>query len=47
VGGEIELLCGLGAVNAHWESGGAPPPFGRPAGYENNVCRWASIEQPS
>jgi prepilin-type N-terminal cleavage/methylation domain-containing protein/prepilin-type processing-associated H-X9-DG protein len=42
--GEIKLLSGIGAVNVHWENGGAPPPFGRP--YENNVCRASSIERP-
>ena len=45
VDGEIKLLSGIAAVNVHWERGGAPPPFGRP--YENNVCRWASIQRPS
>ena len=45
--GEIELLSGLGAVNVHWLAGGAPPPFGRPAGYENNMCRWQNVESPS
>jgi prepilin-type N-terminal cleavage/methylation domain-containing protein len=45
--GEIEIPSGLGAVNVHWQAGGAPPPFGRPAGYENNMCRWSSIEAPS
>jgi prepilin-type processing-associated H-X9-DG protein len=47
--GENELTSGLGAVDVHWEPGGAPPPFGRPgpAFGENNVCRWASIESPS
>ena len=44
---EIELLSGLGAVNVHWTQGGAPPPFGRPAGYENNMCRWPNAESPS
>ena len=43
--GEIKLLSGIGAVNVHWESGGAPPPFGRP--YENNVCRASKMEKPS
>jgi len=47
VNGEIELLSGLGAVNVHWTQGGAPPPFGRPAGYENNMCRWPNVESPS
>jgi len=47
VAGEIEIPSGIGAVNAHWLAGGAPPPFGRPAGYENNVCRTSAIESPS
>jgi prepilin-type N-terminal cleavage/methylation domain-containing protein/prepilin-type processing-associated H-X9-DG protein len=47
VNGEIELLSGLGAVNVHWNPGGAPPPFGRPAGYENNLCRWSGVESPT
>jgi prepilin-type N-terminal cleavage/methylation domain-containing protein len=47
VDGEIKLLSGIGAVDVHWSVGGAPPPFGRPAGYENNVCRWSRIEKPS
>jgi prepilin-type processing-associated H-X9-DG protein len=41
---EITNASGLGAVNVHWLPGGAPPPFGRPAGYENNLCRWPNIE---
>jgi prepilin-type N-terminal cleavage/methylation domain-containing protein/prepilin-type processing-associated H-X9-DG protein len=45
--GEIKLLSGIGAVNVHWEAGGAQPPFGRPAGYENNMCRMPMIEKPS
>jgi prepilin-type N-terminal cleavage/methylation domain-containing protein/prepilin-type processing-associated H-X9-DG protein len=45
--GEIDIPSGIGAVNVHWLAGGAPPPFGRPAGYENNVCRWGSIQAPS
>jgi prepilin-type N-terminal cleavage/methylation domain-containing protein/prepilin-type processing-associated H-X9-DG protein len=47
VSGEIRLLSGIGAVNAHWEAGGAQPPFGRPVPYENNLCRSAMIEKPS
>jgi prepilin-type N-terminal cleavage/methylation domain-containing protein/prepilin-type processing-associated H-X9-DG protein len=47
VNGEIELLSGLGAVDVHWLPGGAPPPFGRPKGYENNLCRWPAVEVPS
>jgi prepilin-type N-terminal cleavage/methylation domain-containing protein/prepilin-type processing-associated H-X9-DG protein len=47
VSGEISIPSGLGAVDVHWTVGGAPPPFGRPAGYENNVCRWPSVEAPS
>src|SRR2546422_412770 len=46
VNGEIELLSGLGAVNVHWLAGGAPPPFGRPAGSGNNGCRWPRGESP-
>jgi prepilin-type N-terminal cleavage/methylation domain-containing protein/prepilin-type processing-associated H-X9-DG protein len=45
VNGEIRLLSGIGAVNVHWEAGGAPPPFGR--SYEKNLCRSARIEKPS
>jgi len=45
--GEIKLPSGIGAVDVHWTGGGAPPPFGRPAGYENNVCRWNAVEAPS
>jgi prepilin-type N-terminal cleavage/methylation domain-containing protein/prepilin-type processing-associated H-X9-DG protein len=45
VNGEIKLLSGIAAVNVHWESGGAPPPFGRP--YEQNVCRASNIQKPS
>jgi prepilin-type N-terminal cleavage/methylation domain-containing protein/prepilin-type processing-associated H-X9-DG protein len=45
--GEIRLLSGIGAVNVHWEAGGPQPPFGRPASYENNVCRLSRIEKPS
>ncbi|NOS68883.1 MAG: prepilin-type N-terminal cleavage/methylation domain-containing protein [Verrucomicrobia bacterium] len=47
VDGEIKLLSGIAAVNVHWEGGGAPPPFGRPAGYENNLCRSSNIQKPS
>lgn len=45
VDGEIKLLSGIGAVNVHWTAG--TPPFGRPKGYENNVCRATSIQRPS
>ena len=45
--GEIDIPSGIGAVNVHWEAGGAQPPFGRPAGYENNVCRWSKVESSS
>lgn len=45
--GEIDIPSGIGAVNVHWMAGGASPPFGRPEGYENNVCRSTSIEAPS
>jgi prepilin-type processing-associated H-X9-DG protein/prepilin-type N-terminal cleavage/methylation domain-containing protein len=44
---EINIPSGVGAVNVHWTTGGAPPPFGRPAGYENNLCRWPRVEKPS
>ncbi|MBM3902215.1 MAG: type II secretion system protein [Verrucomicrobia bacterium] len=44
---EIDVPSGLGAVNVHWTQGGAQPPFGRPRGYEDNVCRWNQIESPS
>jgi prepilin-type N-terminal cleavage/methylation domain-containing protein/prepilin-type processing-associated H-X9-DG protein len=47
VPGEIDIPGGIGAVNVHWQSGGAQPPFGRPAGYENNVCRWGLVEAAS
>ena len=45
--GEIDIPSGIGAVDVHWQSGGAQPPFGRPAGYENNVCRWGFVESPA
>lgn len=44
---ELDIPSGIGAVNVHWEAGGAPPPFGRPQGYENNVCRWSRVESAS
>lgn len=47
VPGEIDIASGIGAVNVHWTFGGAQPPFGRPAGYENNLCRTPMIEAPS
>jgi prepilin-type N-terminal cleavage/methylation domain-containing protein/prepilin-type processing-associated H-X9-DG protein len=47
VAGENELASGIGAVNVHWLSGGAQPPFGRPAPDENNVCRWNRLELPA
>jgi prepilin-type N-terminal cleavage/methylation domain-containing protein/prepilin-type processing-associated H-X9-DG protein len=47
IGGEIDIPSGLAAVNVHWQGGGAPPPFGRTAAYENNLCRAASIETPT
>lgn len=47
VAGEIDIPSGIGAVNVHWQFGGSPPPFGRPAGYENNLCRQSRIERPS
>jgi prepilin-type processing-associated H-X9-DG protein len=45
--GEIEIPSGISAVNVHWLPGGAAPPFGRPAGYENNLCKSTAIESPS
>ena len=45
--GEISIASGIGAVNVHWRSGGAQPPFGRPAGYENNLCKWGMVESAS
>ncbi|MGE3312625.1 MAG: type II secretion system protein, partial [Limisphaerales bacterium] len=45
--GEIDIPSGLGAVNVHWMFGGAQPPFGRPVGYENNLCRESVIDAPS
>ncbi len=47
VAGEIGIPSGLGAVNVHWNLGGAPPPFGRGKAYENNLCRWSNIERAS
>jgi prepilin-type N-terminal cleavage/methylation domain-containing protein/prepilin-type processing-associated H-X9-DG protein len=47
VDGEIKLVSGIAAVDVHWTAGGAPPPFGRPAGYENNVCKTSNIERPT
>ncbi len=44
--GEISIPSGIVAVNVHWLSGGSPPPFGRPEGYENNLCRWAKVQTP-
>ena len=46
VAGENELCSGIGAVNVHWEQGGAQPPFGRPAPDEDNQCRVAQIQKP-
>ena len=44
---ELDVPSGIGAVDVHWVAGGAPPPFGRPVGYENNLCRWPAVERPS
>jgi prepilin-type processing-associated H-X9-DG protein/prepilin-type N-terminal cleavage/methylation domain-containing protein len=44
---EISIPGSIGAVNVHWTTGGAQPPFGRPAGYENNLCRSAMLEIPT
>jgi hypothetical protein len=46
VAGEIAIPSGIGAVNVHWLPGGAPPPFGRPRPYENNMCRASTIQSP-
>lgn len=45
--GEIAIPSGIGAVNVHWTSGGAAPPFGRPRPYENNLCRAGTIQVPA
>jgi len=45
--GEIGIASGIGAVNVHWMRGGAQPPFGRPLGYENNLCKWGMVESAS
>lgn len=45
VDGEIDIPSGIGAVNVHWQAGGAAPPFGRP--YEDNLCREGSIRSPT
>ena len=45
--GEIGVASGIGAVNVHWEKGGAQPPFGRPEGYENNLCKSSMVESAS
>ena len=50
VDGERGLTSGQGAVDVHWEAGGARPPFGRPGpafASENNVCQWSRIEAPA
>jgi prepilin-type N-terminal cleavage/methylation domain-containing protein/prepilin-type processing-associated H-X9-DG protein len=44
---ENELCSGIGAVDVHWEDGGAPPPFGRPPPDENNLCRWSQMPFPA
>ena len=44
---ELDIPSGIGAVDVHWEAGGAQPPFGRPQGYENNLCRWSRVESAS
>jgi prepilin-type N-terminal cleavage/methylation domain-containing protein/prepilin-type processing-associated H-X9-DG protein len=44
---EINIASGIGAVNVHWNSLASRPPFGRPEGYENNLCRWSGVESPS
>ncbi len=45
--GEIWIPSGIAAVDVHWVFGGAQPPFGRPKGYEDNVCRWSKVEAPA
>jgi prepilin-type N-terminal cleavage/methylation domain-containing protein/prepilin-type processing-associated H-X9-DG protein len=47
VAGEIDIPSGIGAVDVHWLVGGAAPPFGRPKGYEDNLCRAGSIQSAS
>jgi len=47
VAGEINIPSGIGAVDVHWLVGGAPPPFGRPKGYENNQCRASTVQSPA
>jgi prepilin-type N-terminal cleavage/methylation domain-containing protein len=47
IAGEMDIPSGIGAVNVHWTAGGAQPPFGRPAGYENNLCKWSMVESAS
>ena len=47
VAGENELCSGIGAVNVHWVTGGAQPPFGRPAPDEANQCRVNQLQRPS
>jgi prepilin-type N-terminal cleavage/methylation domain-containing protein/prepilin-type processing-associated H-X9-DG protein len=42
--GETGVPSGLGAVNVHWNKGGAQPPFGRPEGYEDNLCKASTVE---
>lgn len=47
VAGEIDIPSGIGGVNVHWTFGGARPPFGRPAGYENNMSKSSHVESAS
>jgi prepilin-type N-terminal cleavage/methylation domain-containing protein/prepilin-type processing-associated H-X9-DG protein len=47
VAGENELCSGIGAVDVHWDAGGAQPPFGRPAPDENNMCRESQLQIPT
>ncbi len=47
VDAEMSVPSGIGAVNVHWNPGGAPPPFGRPRGYEDNMAKWGNIESPT
>lgn len=45
--GEIGIASGIGAVNVHWQPGGGQPPYGRPVGYEDNLCHWSKVELAS
>lgn len=47
VAGETRLASGIGAVNVHWQMGGAQPPFGWSKSYEDNLCNWAKVQRPN